>query len=99
MTTIPGQSDAADKREVSRKRALKNGRAIINGGTSTFDCQIRDISRSGARLKFLGPVAVPDDFRLLIVESQAVYPVTKAWQRGLEVGVEFVSPPQPMSKR
>ncbi len=71
-----------------RRRTLKEGKVILTDST-VMDCRIRDLSEGGARLEFGGLTNLPKDFRLLIVSSNTIVPVSLAWQRGQAVGVFF----------
>jgi hypothetical protein len=72
-----------------RRRALKDAKLVLSNW-ATVDCVIRDQSETGARLEFAGPTDIPDEFRPLIVSTSMLFPVRRAWQRGLSVGVQFI---------
>ncbi len=83
-----------EHRDTHRQRTLKRGRAVLDD-RSTIDCTIRDISKSGAHLIFGDAFKLPETFRLIIVMSSTVVPVTLQWQRGMEAGVAFTGPEEP----
>ncbi len=78
-----------DKRSEFRARTLKRGQVRIDDGGSVFDCIIRDLTESGAKLHFEDTVALPANFDLFLVEAGAVWPVRNVWQKGADVGVAF----------
>ena len=87
---------AADDRRIgSRRPVLRLGRVVLNGGTHAADCIIKDVSESGARLRFGEVMRLPEAFDLLIVEGQMVVPVVKVWHKGVDVGVSFSGAPRP----
>ncbi len=78
-----------DAREDKRIRAIKGARAIIASSGTGFDCVIRDMSGSGARIEFSDFVALRDKFELLIKNENKIVPVRRTWQRGKQAGVSF----------
>lgn len=85
----PG-NDARERRRAPRQRTLKQGRICLNEMFSTIDCTIRNLSNGGAALRLMGPAAIPEHFRLQIVETGVVRKVRKAWHVSLDLGVEFL---------
>ena len=53
-------------RSSPRLRSFLRGRVVFNGGNSSMDCIVRDISPDGAKLQITNSVTVPDRFDLLI---------------------------------
>jgi len=51
---------------IIRRRVLKAGLICFNGGRSTIDCTVRNLSASNAGLDVLSVEDVPDRFKLLI---------------------------------
>ncbi len=78
-------------RSSHRRRTLKTGKVVLSDST-VLDCLIRDMSESGARLEFGGPVELPREFRLFVAAANCVFPAELAWQRGLAAGVRFSGP-------
>jgi two-component system cell cycle response regulator len=85
-------------RASDRVRALKGAKVVLND-SSTMDCMIRNLSEGGARLEFSDPVALPDQFELLITADNTLVPVRRAWTRGNAVGVAFTGPRRPVPPR
>jgi hypothetical protein len=52
----------AEGRKEPRSRTLKSGKIVI-GSSAVIDCTIRDLSRSGARLKVDGAFTLPEELR------------------------------------
>lgn len=78
-----------DGREDKRIRSIIGARAIVASSGTGFDCIIRDMSGSGARIEFSDFVALREDFKLLIKNENKVVPVKTSWQRGKQAGVRF----------
>ncbi|MBE0578148.1 PilZ domain-containing protein [Devosia sp.] len=77
-----------DHRVAPRQRVLKGGRIVINDGFSTFQCTVRNLSATGARLKVAGVVGIPDAFELLMDDGRRFACIAK-WKTEFEIGVEF----------
>jgi diguanylate cyclase (GGDEF)-like protein len=53
-----------------RRRVLKGAQISFNGGHSTIDCTVRELSDTSARLRFVSTANVPDEFKLGILADQ-----------------------------
>ena len=81
----------AERRRERRQRVLKRGQIVVHELHSTIDCMIRDVSSAGARLRVNGYFAAPSRFDLRFIETGQMRPVRLRWQRGNELGVEFLT--------
>jgi hypothetical protein len=88
----------SDLRAERRRRTLKGG-AVVLSDWSTIDCVIRDISATGARLRFMTVTRLPDTFGVMVVGEALVYPAERRWVRGTDVGVRFIGPPRPTARQ
>jgi hypothetical protein len=79
-------AEHVEKRGAPRRRMLKQGRIILSDST-TITCVIRDMSETGARIVFGGPVDLPPSFRLSMVNSDDIFAVDLIWHRGFAAGV------------
>lgn len=77
-----------DHRSAPRQRVLKGGRIVINDGFSTFQCTVRNLSATGARLKVAGIIGIPDSFDLVMDDGRK-FACTVAWKTEFEIGVHF----------
>jgi hypothetical protein len=77
-----------DHRSAPRQRVLKGGRIVINDGFSTFQCTVRNLSETGARLKVASIIGIPDTFQLVMDDGRK-FACTVAWKTEFEVGVKF----------
>ncbi|HWA20112.1 MAG TPA: PilZ domain-containing protein [Devosia sp.] len=78
-----------EKRAVQRRPTLKGGRIVFNGGRSTIDCTVRNLSDQGARLQVASVIGIPDTFDLLL-PNMPKQPCQVAWRKVKEIGVSFV---------
>lgn len=84
-----------ESRAEHRSRTLKRGQVRIDGGKSLIDCTIRDLTETGAKLRFEDAFPLPPQFDLFIVDAKAIWPARSAWQKGNEAGVEFFATEPP----
>jgi PilZ domain len=81
-----------DQRRIAkRQRVLKSGKIVFDDWSS-FDCTIRDMSDTGAKLRVEQPHKVPHKFRLFIHADNSIRPVQVAWTREGELGIAFTGP-------
>ena len=81
---------AEDNRDAQRHRTLKGGRIVINDGFSTFDCTIRNLSETGAKLAVTTSLGIPERFDLAMHDGRR-FACEVAWRTEAEIGVRFVS--------
>lgn len=77
-----------------RRRALKGGRIICPGNTTTYDCRVRDISENGARLEIDQWYSFPRNIILEIGRSELIesrYECEVRWNSDKQLGVKFVN--------
>lgn len=77
-----------EKRIAPRHRTLKGAKIVINDGFSTFQCTVRNLSASGARLKLVSIVGIPDTFQLVLDDGQK-FECAVVWKTAVELGVRF----------
>lgn len=75
-------------RKDQRTRTLKAARIILKNGFSTFNCMVKNISASGAKLTGENFVQLPDEFDLLLDGGRKVHCIVR-WRKISEIGVEF----------
>jgi hypothetical protein len=88
--------DAApdDKRKHARRKVLWSAKVIYNDRSCTLDCQIRDISKKGCRIRLKDPVLLPRFFEIVMPDSPEPRPCEVRWRTTNELGVMFVDPPK-----
>jgi len=79
-----------EHRRAPRQRTLKGGRIVINDGFSTFQCTVRNLSDTGARLKVASILGIPDQFQLVMDDGRK-FSCSVVWRTAEEFGVTFAS--------
>jgi hypothetical protein len=89
MEALAEAEALVDNRRAPRANVLKRATVAYDQGFSSVDCLIRNISDSGAKLRF-SPLAmtVPDTFHLVCLGSP-VQDCQVVWRRVGEMGVRF----------
>jgi len=72
-----------------RLRALKGGSILFYNGAA-FDCTVRNLSETGARIEVENPVGIPDKFKLIIKSKKLERACHVMWRKAKEIGVRFV---------
>ena len=82
----------SEHRRETRQRVFLKGRVVFNNGSSSFDCLVRDMSATGARLVMSDATTLPDAFDLYIPQKDRTYRATLRWRREDGIGVTFEAP-------
>lgn len=82
----------SEHRKETRQRVFLKGRIVFNNGSSSFDCLVRDMSSSGARLVMSDAATLPEAFDLYIPQKDRTYRATLRWWREDGIGVTFEEP-------
>ncbi len=77
-----------ENRQVPRRTTLKGGHIVFNGGRSTFDCTVRNLSSKGAKLQVSSVVGIPGTFDLQL-QGNSRQPCRVIWRTLKELGVSF----------
>jgi hypothetical protein len=88
-TSMSESTNGSERRTATRQKSFLRGCIYFNNRRSAFDCLIRDISSTGARLIFSETVSVPDIVDLYIPQKEQTQRVHVQWRHGNEVGVAF----------
>lgn len=89
----PGAAEAlrsVDRRREPRLRVYRRGQIVIPHLNATIDCIVRDMSKSGARLRVDTPFVIPQEFELAIIGEHSRRSVELRWQKGNDFGVVYV---------
>jgi hypothetical protein len=78
-----------ERRHSERQRSFLRGCVYFNKRRNAFDCLIRDISNTGARIIFSDTVSVPDVVDLYIPQKEQTVRAHVQWRRGDEIGLAF----------
>jgi hypothetical protein len=91
--TVPRPTVAADpaqqRSRAKRQRTLIGAKVVFNDLMSVYDCTIRDLSDSGARVKLNAPVQIPPSFMLRFSDGR-IRRCKVRRRNALELGIEFL---------
>ena len=85
----PVASPAADEPDVPT-RVLKSGKLIYNNANSVVDCQIREISSKGCKIRVENSMGIPEHPMLQILDGKTKRQCQVAWKKLEEIGLEFI---------
>ena len=80
----------SEDRKRDRVRTILGAHVIFNNKNSTVDCQIRNISSSGARLSISDAVSLPEEFDLDVPQKGRVYRARLCWRDATGAGIAFL---------
>jgi hypothetical protein len=83
------QNPESDRRGAPRRRVYFGAKIFLSDGKSVFDCVVRDLSTSGARLSLGQFQAIPKRFTLLITEL-GTFQCELVRAVGNEYGIRFI---------
>jgi hypothetical protein len=79
-----------ERRSSKRWQTVLKGRVLFNNRNSVFDCTIRDLSETGARIYFADVSAIPSEFELEIPSRGIRVQSFLMWSRGANHGIRFL---------
>jgi hypothetical protein len=80
----------SEARKLDRARSILGAHIIFNNRNSTIDCQIRNISKSGARLAISNTFTLPEEFDIEVPQKGRTYRARLCWRDAQSAGIEFV---------
>ena len=80
----------SEARRSERLKSLLRARIIFNGGNSTIECLIRNVSAHGMRLELAESLSVPGEFGLDVPHKGRTYRARLVWRGDGMIGVAFV---------
>jgi hypothetical protein len=79
-----------EQRKEPRQRVLKVGKIVHNGLNSVYDCGIKDMSATGARLKMDSTWIVPLHFQFIdLTRPESRRPAKVVWRDRSQIGIRF----------
>jgi hypothetical protein len=76
-----------DRRTAVRIQTQRSGKILC--GAFAWDCVIRDLSSSGAKVQMLQSAAPPGQVQLVDLVAGLAHDVSVAWQRDREIGLRI----------
>ena len=89
--------DGEDGRIYRRGRTLKTGKVWFNDNRSVMNCQVRDMSDTGAKVRFEIAFDCPKRIALYLPIDEKhghIRPCETKWVRGTEVGFRYLGEAQ-----
>jgi hypothetical protein len=86
-----GQAVIKDKRKSDRKRLFLRGFVRTPHNDQTIDCIVRDVSQTGAKLRFRCPPQITEVFELHVPAKGQIVQSKMIWIDDCEVGISFDS--------
>jgi len=80
-----------ERRDALRQKSLLRGIVYFNGGNCAVECIVRDVSETGARLKFQRPPTAANVLDLHIPNKGQRLRANVRWHQNDEIGVAFES--------
>lgn len=80
-----------EKRRTLRQKAFTSAHVHFNQGCSSYEAIVKNVSASGARLRFGDVVELPAEFDIRVGQDGSCRKALVAWRHGFEIGVAFAS--------
>jgi hypothetical protein len=80
---------ASPRRGLNRQKTLKSAKIVFNKNQSVYDCFVRDLSETGAKLSLGDLVALPKTFALELHDGTRLQ-CERVRSMGREIGVRFL---------
>ncbi len=80
---------ASELRKSPRLKAIKSGQVVIRPSGYALECTIRNISATGALIRFDDDVDLPEKVELIIVSHNIHVQADVVWNTRSEAGLEF----------
>lgn len=84
-------SEGRENRRAARKQVLLSGKIAYAGGAYNFNCTIRDISETGARVAISRGQGIPNSVYLIDLRSRVAHDARVVWQRSPLFGLTFLT--------
>lgn len=89
IDTTVEEKDNTERRRESREKVLKSAKIIFGDGNTDVTCEVRDVSKEGARLKCEAPHEWPVNVSLSI-EGAAPVECEVVWSLNTLLGIKFI---------
>ena len=73
-----------------RRKVLKGAKIVMDNWTN-IDCQIRDVSETGAKLLCDSALNIPEEFRLVQLSENTIRGAKVVWRKSQSLGINFTS--------
>ena len=80
-----------NNRRAPRQRVLKTVKIYRLNGAHAVDCQVRDMSDTGARIVIKDQLALPNEFKFVLPSEDSTRIAKVVWRKGDLAGIVFLS--------
>ena len=80
-----------NNRRSARQRVLKTVKVYRLNGAHAVDCQMRDVSETGARIVIKDQLALPNEFKFVLPSDGSMQTAKVVWRKGDLAGIVFLS--------
>lgn len=81
-----------ESRRSERVRSFLRAKILFNNQNTSFDCIVRNISATGAKIEVSNTISIPTQFDLEIPQKARSYKARIVWRDAESMGVEFIQP-------
>ena len=92
-STMLNANSSRDQRKYPRHRVFKEAKIVSSAFAGAINVTIRELSVGGARIDTPPFIDIPNEFDLLIVSENLLYPAVSRWCAGVSAGIEFAGEP------
>jgi len=89
-TTSPAVDSNDKPRQEHRHQVHKTGSISYIGGDLNVECEISDLTSSGAKLRLCNDVTIPSCFDLTILPDNTTKKAQVCWRDNQELGIQFI---------
>lgn len=90
-TATKSDSVFLERRKFERKAVKIGAKAILSSSDTTIECNILDISQSGAKLELIDVDILPARFKLFVPEVDRMHDCDLVWRDANYVGIRFLN--------
>jgi len=83
--------NSKERRSTVRQRMLKSGSVSPDGRLTVYDCVVRNMSESGARIKVQAQHAIPSEVIFSLKDSALRANAKVIWRQDKELGLQFIA--------
>lgn len=81
-----------NRRENRRQRVVVGGLIVSRDGVQTWDCLVRDLSGTGAKIKVSQSVVIPEHCHFVQLKDGIAFDAIVQWIRLPEIGLKISDP-------
>lgn len=82
---------SGNRRQSQRHRVLLGGLIVTRNGTQSWDCNVRDLSETGAKIRIAPGQVIPEHCYFIQLKDGIAYEANVQWLHVPEVGLKFLN--------